>query len=308
MPRLALESEHLRVEVDPQLGAALCDLTIRGPGDQWFSLLRRAPAGASFFNDTACYLLAPWCNRIPAGEFVHDGTPRRVRVNWPDNTAIHGDVCGRAWSLLERSPVSAGLELDARHLPDRNWPWPYRARVRYETDRDTLRCRLEVTNESNASMPAGVGFHPYFVRHLWDTTDRVTVRAANTGRYRLAALVPAAPAAEDHISRSLATGTPLDALGPLDDVFAGADGRAEITWSASGVRARFRCSPSLGHIVIYSPKSPTGGFLPFFCLEPVSMVNNAVNLHGEGWSNTGLVSLPPGQTLVGEWDLCIERD
>ncbi|CAG0965546.1 Aldose 1-epimerase [Phycisphaerales bacterium] len=306
MHRLALESDSLRAQVDPRLGAAICDLTIRGPGNQWFPLLRRAPAEASCFNDTACYLLAPWCNRIPAGAFTFHGIARNVNVNWPDNSSIHGDVCGRPWTLLDRSPASAAFELDARSLADRNWPWPYRARVRYETAERTLRCRLELTNESNSRMPAGIGFHPYFVRSLWDTNDRVAVLARNAGKYPLQNLVPIEPAAEDAVSRALAAGTPLDALGELDDVFAGADGRAEITWPASGIRARFECSPIFGHVVIYSPSAPAGGFLPYFCLEPVSMVNNAINLYAQGWHETGLVPLAPGDTLAGAWNLHVE--
>lgn len=304
MPRLALESDHLRAEIDPHLGAALCDLSLRSPSGEWFPLFRHAAAGASHFNDTACYILAPWCNRIPRGEFTFDGVPRRVRTNWPDKTAIHGDACARPWKLLDRSPVSARLELDARTLPDRNWPWPYRIRARYETDDRTLRCRLELVNESNAPMPAGVGFHPYFMRRLWDTSDRVAVRAANAGRYPLNDLVPSAPAHPDAVSRALDAGTPLDALGPLDDVFAGADGRAEISWPSSGVRARFDCSPALGHVVIYSPPTPAGGFLPYFCLEPVTMVNNALNLSPQ--YTTGLVTLAPGQALSVNWNLHVE--
>lgn len=302
MGRIVISNDALRLEVDPALGAGLADLSLRGPRGRWWPVLRRAVSDCDHFNELASYTLAPWCNRVDAGRFTFDGRERTLVVNWPDGTAIHGDVCTREWTILDRSPVSARLEFDARETPDRNWPWPYRARVRYQLEPLAVRTEIDVVNESNAPMPAGVGFHPYFLRTLWNSGDIVEVRADVAGRYPCERIMPVGPARPDSISRALSAGTPLDALGDLDDVFPLGGGSPSIRWPASGVNIAFESSPEMGHVVIYSP-AQDDGFMPWFCFEPVSMVNNGFNLMHQGWNGTGVRTILPGESLRAAWTM-----
>src|SRR5690606_1819164 len=43
------------------------------------------------------------------------------------------------------------------------WPWTYTARVGYTVDRATLTIDYALTNTADDPMPAGLGFHPWFV-------------------------------------------------------------------------------------------------------------------------------------------------
>lgn len=305
MPRVVLSHERLRVEVEPRVGACLTDLSLRDPGGAWWPLMRRAPAVLEHFNHAACYLLAPWCNRIPSGRFEFGGRAWRVPPNWPDGTAIHGEVMARAWSLRDRSPESVHLMCEARDEAGRGWPWAYTARVRYELDAASLGCVLEVRNESNAPMPCGVGFHPYWMRRLWSDGDAVRVMVDVRGRYPARGCIPIKPAEADAVSEHLRAGGPLGDPG-LDDVFDGFTGRAEIVWPASAVRVRYECSEGLGHAVVFAP-SDRGGAGSIFCLEPVSMVNDGLGRLARGDTATGVRVLAPGESMRAAWTMFVDR-
>lgn len=289
----------LRAELDTDVGAALTDLSIQGPlGDQ-VPLLRRAPARLAGPQHAASFVLAPWSNRIDEARFVFDGVERTLSRNFPDGTAIHGDVWTRAWRLTDRTPVSARLALDSDDHRDVNWPWRFGCVQRVELAPDHLELELSVTNLADTPMPAGCGHHPYFCRRLWSDDDVVEVQAPVSGRYPARRQIPTGPPADDAHARRLRDGGPLGNPG-LDDVFAGFAGRAEVRWPASGVTLRMDASPGLGHLVVFTPRTaahPEAAPLSWFCLEPVSMVNDGFNALARGDDRTGVVVLEPGQTL-----------
>ena len=310
MRAIEIESDVLRLVVLPELGAGVAELALRDPKGNWCPLWRKSPENPTYFNQLASYVLAPWSNRIPNGHFTFAGKPYQIAPNWPDETAIHGDANHRAWQILDRSPVSARLELVVKDLKAANWPWPTRTRVRYEVLGGVLTTDLEVTNLGEVPMPAGLGFHPFFNRKLWDARDRFELRAKNTGRYPAEGMIPTGPARMDAASSQLVRGGELGTL-ELDDVFAGFDGRAEMVWPASGVRARYECSPELSHLVIYAPLANPGdvssGPGDIVCIEPVSMVNDGFNRMAKGDEMTGVRVLGPGETLAVRWAMSVER-
>lgn len=278
---------------------------LRGVGEAWHHVLRPAPAQTGECEALACFLMAPWCNRIAGGRFGFQGDAYGVRPNTRDATAIHGDVRERPFAILDRSPISVHLGLDKRSDAGRNWPWPFRATARYELDDATLTCELGVTNEGRKAMPAGVGFHPYWMRRLWDERDDVRIQANCSARYPLDGKIPMGPAINSPLCEKLRAGTPVGTQA-LDDVFSGSLDGATISWPRSGVRARFACSPELSHAVVYVPTNEHGGVLPWFCLEPVSVVNDGFNLMERGVAGTGVRVLGPGESLLAKWSVRFE--
>ncbi|MCC6678403.1 MAG: hypothetical protein IT436_14795 [Phycisphaerales bacterium] len=291
MPGILIENQRLRLRILPAIGAGAAEFSLRSPRGAWQPIWRPAPESPSHFNDLACYLLAPWSNRIAAGRFTFAGRQIQLRPDWLDGTAIHGVVKDRPWTILDRSPISARLAFESHRHADLNWPWPFDAAARYELDEQSLEVKLAITNRSDSAMPAGLGFHPFFMRRLWNDHDDVAIRASLAGRYPAAGMIPTAPARADEVTRHLAAGLPLSTL-DLDDVFAGFDPATTITWPASGIRASFTVSPNLNHTVLYSPPAQ-----PHFCLEPVSMVNDGFNLLARSAPGTGVTTLAPGQSL-----------
>lgn len=316
MAIILIEREQLRLGIAPAIGGGVAELSLRGPDGRWWPLWRPAPPQTGFFNDLACYLLAPWSNRIAGARFRFNGRDIQLRPDWPDGTAIHGVVKDRPWTILDRSPISARLGFDSRETPDLNWLWAFAATARYELRDGAVEIELAVTNLADSPMPAGLGFHPYFMRRLWDDRDDVQVRASLAGRYPAKNMIPTGPAMPDEVTAHLAAGRPLAPL-VLDDVFEGFDPRTQITWPASGVRARLGASPTVGHTVIYSPAPAASGGPGFFCLEPVTMVNDGFNARAVHASvelsderpprPSGVKVLGPGQTLTAGLTLRIER-
>jgi aldose 1-epimerase len=293
MGAIELRTTRLLARIDPGMGGAITRLAVRAPHDRFVDVLRPTPEPLTWFNDAACYVLAPWSNRIAAGKFQFGGRNVRVPPNWPDGTAIHGDVRHRAWQVRGRSPVSVLLEIE-REAGE--WPWRYGARLHYTLSEESLTTDLTVSNKDTTPMPAGVGFHPFFVRRLGGQGPEAVIKAPNSGRYPAAGMIPTGPAREDELSRSLASGMTIGAT-EIDDVFAGFSGHASVRWP--GLEAHLRCSPEFGHAVIYG----TARDLSFFCLEPVSMVNDGFNLMARGQPGTGVRVLAPGESLIVRWAL-----
>lgn len=305
--RCILENDGLRAEIDPSIGASLTDLSLRGPGAAWWPLLRRAACDLPRGEESSCYLLAPWSNRIRDGSFVFEGREVVLRKNWPDGTAIHGDVRDRAWRILDRSPVSARLRFESVGSPDINWPWTFVAEVRYELIGSGLESELVIRNTSERAMPCGGGFHPFFNRILWDTADDPVVTAAVTGRYPCEGVMAVGPSEMDGLCRSLNAGVAVREA--LDDVFSCPSGGVRIRWPASGVEVGFESSDELGHVVIYSAIGPGGSPRPHLCVEPVSMVNDGFNLAQVGTvRDHGVCFLPPGGRMRLNWTLRVSVD
>jgi len=296
MTRVVIESSALRLEIVPALGAGIAGLWWNQGDGPPLALMRPAPADATWFNSLACYLLAPWSNRVPRGQFTFEGVEHALTPDWPDGSAIHGLVKDHPWRLIERTPVTALLTFDSRDHAGLDWPWPFRTDVRYELFDDALSVRLTLHNAAATPMPAGLGFHPFFPRALGPVPDEVRIRYAARGRYPAEGMIPTAPARPDEVTEHLARGESLRPL-ELDDVFLGNPDGAEILYPIAGVRLSYTCSPELTHAVIYSQQPE------FFCFEPVTMVNDGFNLLARGWADTGVRVLPPGATLTADWRL-----
>lgn len=306
MARLVLEAGDLSATIDPGLGAGLADLSVAGPAGDATPLVRRAREDVRDAGRMGMFFMAPWTNRVAGAAFAFRGEPHALRSDFPDGTAIHGDVRERAWRITDRTPVSARMVFDSRAHRGVNFPWAFGCVARYELAPGGLRVALSVTNLDGAPMPAGAGLHPYFPRRLWSDRDEVRLRAPVTGRYPGRACLPTGPAADDEPSRALRAGGPLGDPG-LDDVFAGFGGEAAIEWPASGVRLTLRCSDELGRLVVFTPRAPGGGPLSWFCVEPTSMVNDGFNLMERGMAGTGVRVLEPGRTLETRVEFAVER-
>jgi aldose 1-epimerase len=108
-----------------------------------------------------CFPMAPFAGRIRHGRFVHDGRTCAVPVNFGDGHAIHGTVYNRAWA-----PSGTGDAEWTCNLGDR-WPFPGHAVQRASLTPSSLRLELEVhAAEGGPSMPATLGWHPWFPRTI----------------------------------------------------------------------------------------------------------------------------------------------
>lgn len=232
-----------------------------------------------------CFPLVPFSNRIAYGRFRWDGIDYALDRNFGDHPhTIHGVGWQRAWQVSDVSAASATLTL--QHDADRNWPFAFEAEQQFTLDEGALRVALSIRNRHVASAPAGLGLHPYFPRagsaHLAFHAAQVWLNGAEA--------VPTEPTTippnwEHAAGRSIG-----DAA--LDNCFAGWDGAARITWKETGTILAIEADEPFRHLIVYTPRSHD-----YFCVEPVSHVNDAINrMTGPGH---GLRTLAPGATLIG---------
>ncbi|MER3445177.1 MAG: aldose 1-epimerase [Meiothermus sp.] len=291
-----LHSSKLRLTVLPGLGASVGGLELYREGF-WLPLLRptslaAVAAGAS--PDTSSYILAPYSNRIREGRFSFRGRSYQLLPNWPDGVqTIHGEVHGRPWAVVERSEGLLVCHFNANNPRALNFPFRYTVRAVYWLGDSSLRMSLELTNTGEEAMPAGFGFHPYFVRRLGASLDPLlSFRAArvyltNGSRIPDEPPVPLPPGFDFSTPRPLG-----DAA--FDHVFKGWDGLLSLEWPGIGVRLQLEADPVFSHLVVFTAPDGT------LALEPVSHATDGFNLMDRGWPDTGVRVLEPGESLAGE--------
>lgn len=295
MPTRTIETSGLRLEICPEAGASIVGFELAKEGE-WVPVMRPTPpvaVAALSTDDMASFVLAPYSNRIRDARFSFGEKEYRLRSNFPDGTAIHGDVWKRPWKLVDEAPDSLTLSIRSEDFDDINFPFPFRVELEYALAGKTFLSTIRLTNPGNEPMPAGFGFHPYFQRTLTDADEEVELQAPVTGVYPGDTPLPTGPPVP------LAPRQDFSALRPigepdLDHCFAGWNGRAALSWPGSGVVLKVECDPVFSHLVIYTPSGES-----FFAVEPVSNCNDGFNLAAEGQEGTGVQVLGPGEVLKG---------
>jgi aldose 1-epimerase len=152
-PQVVVASESVEAVLLPARGARLHRLRAFGQ-----DLLRTPERVTAYDREPffwGSYVMAPWCNRIQAGSMRLGGQQVSVDANFPDGSAIHGQVHRLPWELDADGTfrVQAG---------GNRWPWRYEVQQTVTAFEHRLRFELSVQNLSNSPMPGGIGIHPWF--------------------------------------------------------------------------------------------------------------------------------------------------
>ena len=146
-----------------------------------------------------------------------------------------------------------------------------------------------MTNQSTQAAPAGLGWHPYFVKRAG---SRIALRAS--GRWEMG---------PDKLPTRRAPVAGLDAECAsldVDHCFDGWDGVAQLRDDAHAGDA---CAPTFARWWC-SPATPA----TYVAIEPVSHVNNAVHLYAAGVpaDDLGLRVLQPGESMMAQMAIEVE--
>jgi len=269
---LLLRAGRLAVDLAPDAGGSIARFAVDG-SDVLRPGLGTRPRG----NESACYPLVPFSNRIANGRFVFDGKQIEMAPNWPGVAhPMHGDGWAASWRVLSSSATEA--EIAYEHDGRSGWPFRYRARQNYRLRPEALEVRISLDNREAHAVPGGIGLHPFFVRdpdvELFFDADSVWLADAEvlpTNR------VPV-PDAWDFCH-----GRRPDSVA-LDNCFEGWDGEASVVWPSRKLRLRLEASEPFRHAVVFTPPAR-----PFFCFEPVSHANGQI----------AATRLAAGATLAG---------
>lgn len=279
---LELREGAMRCTLAPAIGGCIAALSFDG-----IPVLRATDAASiASARRAASYPLVPWSNRL--GEAAFDWEGRTLALSRNDSVephAIHGVGWQAAWRVDRSDEQGATLRCD--HEAGAAWPFAFSASQTFALGADGLQQTLSITNSGDARMPAGLGWHPWFMKRA---RSRIAFEA--TGRWEMG---------DDKLPtrRSLSRGIDSDcAFLAVDHCFDGWTGVVDLR-------------DELLHIRITSDQRRlvvcTDDTRDAIAIEPVSHVNNALGIPGADAKALGVRMLEPGETFSATMSIAVER-
>lgn len=154
--RVRLQAGSTLAVVDPAAGGRLTSLKIGGRE----VLVQH---GWDVFH-WGSFPMAPWVGRLRNGRFSVDGRDVQLPVNSPPH-ALHGLVTDRGWTVTRADDrcVELSVELGRGGGAD---PWPWSCQVSQSVVLGENDIDFALAVHANQPMPADIGWHPWFQRHL----------------------------------------------------------------------------------------------------------------------------------------------
>ena len=278
LPPVVLTAARLRCEIVPGLGGCIAGLWC---GD--VPVLRSgSAAGLESARQSGSYPLVPFSNRIAHASLAWDGTNHPLVKNFgTEPHAIHGVGWTRAWEVIDATERFTLLSY--QHRPDGSWPFAFDTSQAFRLSDNALEMTLSITNQSAQATPVGLGWHPYFVKRA---NSRISFTAQ--GRWEMDALkLPTHRSASSGITADCAT---LD----VDHCFDGWSGAVHL----QDELLHTRITSNMERLVVF-----TNAAQHCIAIEPVSHVNNALNLMAQGVASAealGVQILQPGESMTRE--------
>lgn len=251
------------------------------------------------------YIMAPWSNRIVQGRFEFEGRPYQLRKNFPDETAIHGDVRTRPWTIELASEKKFEATLDSHDFADFNFPFALKFKYALELSGNRLRISLFIKNVDQKRAPVGMGFHPFFKRRLTEHDEDIMVILPAEKFYPDEKCIPKSPAVSvsgpTDLRKEKYLGNPN-----LDHCFTDLTRNLiRLLYTGSKVEVHYQIDPLFTHVIIYAPRNERGEPRECVAVEPASHVNDGFNLYAKDWKGTGIHVLEPGEAWGGSCELSI---
>jgi len=273
MEHVRIADDRIEVVILPEVGARLHRLRVDG-----HDLLRTPPDPADHVRDPffwGAHVMAPWCNRIEASAVSVGSRRVALEANFPDGSAIHGQVYARPWERVEegRFLIRGGGD---------GWPWEYEVGLHVVIVDGSVRIEQTLTNLAIDPMPAGIGLHPWFRRPLLVAIRGDLVHAVNT-----ASEPQPEPVLGPFDLREMG-----EMAGDLDATWTRlTDVPVELRWPTLGLGTQMQITASMRYVVAASPIH-----LDAIAVEPQTHAPQGLRrmLNGEPG---GLVMLHPGEVL-----------
>ena len=228
-------SDEVELVVLPEIGARWHRLRAFGQ-----DLLRTPRDLGEHVRDTffwGAYPMAPWAGRVEATSLMVANREVTFEPNFPDGTAIHGQVYKAPWTVEGDGLFSIEAGGDA-------WPWPYEVTMEVDVHDAVMRVDYTVTNLSDAPMPAGVGVHPW-----WRKPLDVAIHATGVLTPNWTTPAEPEPVSGEFDLRRLRP-MPSDVDATWADV---TQPPVELAWPSLGVKATMRAEAPAVYIVAASP-------------------------------------------------------
>jgi aldose 1-epimerase len=294
-----LQNNYWQAGILPGTGASIAFGRVR-KNSTWIDVLRPTTE-ADYGNSSNCssFIMLPWCNRIKDGLLRFGGHEYQLRTAKDDGTARHGDVRGRAWRIDEADESYIRMSIRSDDYPDMNWPFKFSAAAVYTLDDDRFNWTLTLKNEDTRPMPAGFGYHPYFVR----PQDNVPIlqitceKQFKLDKYlAVGSPVPLMSALDFRQTRPLGDGEFNDLLTARWNKIA-----ALIVYPLHGIGLAMYADHLFEHILLFTPFGK-----PFFAVEPMTNASDGFNLYENGIPGSGVFVLHPEEEKTGKVSLSMQ--
>ncbi|MFK7892993.1 MAG: hypothetical protein AB8B63_19415 [Granulosicoccus sp.] len=237
----------------------------------------------------ASFHMIPYSNRIRDGNFNFQNQTYQLENS--AGHAIHGALRNLPWVVIDATSSAFVCEIDSRNHAGVNWPWPIRARITHEINGASLSSTIELENLGNSAMPAGLGWHPYFVRQIGNSQPTLTLPVNSVFPDASGDCLPDGKAVALPGALDFRAPRQLDASQRIDCCFSGLSGSSIIHWREAGIRLAICASEECRFLVLFNPDKP------YFAVEPVSNANDAFNLTSQG-IDSGTRTVLPGQKVL----------
>jgi aldose 1-epimerase len=264
-----LRAGELRLALRPDLGGCLAGLWL----GELPVMVSVEPSQLQQSRPSASYPLVPYSNRVGWCHFRWHGHDYRTQPNFaPSPHSVHGVGWQRPWSVVSATDTQAQLKLE--HAGDADWPFAFRAEQTAELSPQALTLRMAITNTDTRPAPVGLGWHPYFPKRA---RSRLHIELSDRWESDPATELPTRRVAQPGIDGDVAHLS-------FDHCFEGWQGAARLR----DEKLSLKLTSSLPYLVVYTPQQK-----PYFCVEPVSHVSNAIQM-AEPLAH-GLRELKPGE-------------
>ncbi len=284
MSTITLQSRLMQCDIRPDLGGCIAGLWFDG-----IPVLRSTPGPAlQTVRQCASFPLVPYSNRQGFARMQWQQESYALTKNFdPEPHAIHGTGWERAWQVAACSANAVTLAL--QHTADARWPFAFAATQTLTLSDDALTLQMAVTNTADVAAPAGLGWHPYFAKH---GSDHLVFAAQ--GRWEMDAdtlptlRLPHAGLDQDCAELS------------VDHCFDGWSGALALRNN----RLAMEVQSDLPFLVVFTRPDRDN-----IAIEPVSHVNNALNLLARGGATAdalGVQVLQSGATLRATMRIAVQ--
>lgn len=281
---------ELSLQISPELGGSIL-------GFEWNNkpLLRPTipqPNGTITARQSSSFPLIPFSNRIANAAFDFMGKHYELpRDPHEPRHALHGNAFCAKWDVIEHNHKFAQLFLEYR-LPRKDipyFPFAYDAWQNFILHEHGLTVEMKLKNCSATLMPAGMGHHFYFP--LQGKT-KIKFNASNYWEND-ETMLPLKPCS--NLADVFSAGEYIGKHS-LDNCFEGWQHFVKINSESQGYEISIKASNDFSYAVLYTPPGKD-----YFAFEPVTHLNNAINMPGQN----GLRYLEPGETWQAKLDLIL---
>ena len=286
---IGLKYGDYEADILPDVGGSVARLAFAG-----VRVLRPVPPGIDDANQSGCYPLVPYANRIAYGRMRFGDHSLQLPLTLPgDPHSLHGHGWRTKWRTVSQKADALVLAYDYKA---ESWPWNYSAEESFSLSDEGFSVRLAATNRSEEPMPLSLGLHPWFVRTLQ------TVLTASVEGVWLAddTLIPT-ERVEGSRFLDLKHGAKLSDAPFVDYCHTDWNGLAVLDQPDLGRRVTLTATPECRFMHVYTPIGAN-----FVCVEPVSAMPNAFNRPEES-AVTGARTLAPGESFAIAMKIHVEK-